>query len=84
MAGLGCRGVNGIASLRVLVWGCPAPDCPSPTSCWLEAMACGCQALLGAGRRDLSGILGDSDGWEELPLPGLAVPMRTAHWATGT
>lgn len=38
MARLGCRGVAGVASLGVLVWGCPASDCPSPTLCWLEAV----------------------------------------------
>lgn len=84
MAGVGGRGVAGVASLSVLVWGCPVSECPSPTLCWLEAVACGHQTLLGAHRRELSGLLGDSLGQEELPLPGLAVPMRTAPWATGT
>lgn len=42
MAGLGCRGVAGIASLRVLVWGCLASDCFSSTPCWLEAVGIRC------------------------------------------
>lgn len=76
MARLGCRGVAGVASWKVSVWGCPASDCPSPTPCWLEAVGirhCWGQALRG-----------DSDDQEELPVPDLAVPTRTAPWAAGT
>lgn len=42
------------------------------------AGGCGHQALLGAGRRELKELLGDSDEQEELPLPNLPVPTRTA------
>lgn len=52
MAGLGCTGINGVASLGVSAWGLSAPGCPSAGLGWPKVVAAGVGALLGVGGRD--------------------------------